>query len=288
MFTRGVNALRALCRFASPLPRPGPRCSNVAAGRPVMRAYPSAAPVATPSKSASTLRISVTSSSAATKCISDVPGFMKHVSTPQPTSVRISACAPFMLSRSLTRCRAPVFGPGRPRPSLAGEHPALAFSGRSRSRSSGLRPAELRSRSCPRSGCRMVGAHSIEDGAGVEDAVRVEGGLDATHEGELRGRLELLHVPLLLRADAVLARDRAAELHPRREDVADQPTPRVPVGLEDGEVHVAVARVTAADDQRPALAGQLTDLRHVPGDRRARHHHVDDVVGTGCLRGPEG
>ena len=33
MFTIGVRARRALCRFAIPLPSPGPRCSSVAAGR---------------------------------------------------------------------------------------------------------------------------------------------------------------------------------------------------------------------------------------------------------------
>src|SRR5437764_6285570 len=59
-----------------------------------MRAYPSAAPVATPSNRARTARISGTESSAATKCISDVPGLVKHVLTPEVTSVRISACAP--------------------------------------------------------------------------------------------------------------------------------------------------------------------------------------------------
>ena len=49
MLTTGVRARRALCRLARPLARPGPRCSSVAAGRPAIRAYPSAAPVATPS-----------------------------------------------------------------------------------------------------------------------------------------------------------------------------------------------------------------------------------------------
>ena len=37
-----------------------------------------------------------TVSSAATKCISDVPGFAKQTSTPESTSVRIRAWAPFM------------------------------------------------------------------------------------------------------------------------------------------------------------------------------------------------
>src|SRR5206468_1981040 len=36
-----------------------------------------------------------TRSSAATKCISEVPGLAKQTSTPAPTSVRMSACAPF-------------------------------------------------------------------------------------------------------------------------------------------------------------------------------------------------
>src|ERR1700742_707780 len=38
-----------------------------------------------------------TLSSADTKCISDVPGFPKHTSTPDPTSVRNRLSAPFML-----------------------------------------------------------------------------------------------------------------------------------------------------------------------------------------------
>src|SRR5918994_2620514 len=97
MLTSGVRARRALCRFASPLPRPGPRCRSVAAGLPAMRPYPSAAPVTTPSNKPSAARISGTESSAATKCISDVPGFVKHTSTSPSTRVRISACAPFMV-----------------------------------------------------------------------------------------------------------------------------------------------------------------------------------------------
>src|SRR5579864_2222343 len=95
MFTTGVRARRALCRLASPLASPGPRWSRTAAGRPAIRAYPSAAPVATPSNSARTPRISGTESRALTKCISDVPGFMKHTSTPAPTRLPIRACAPF-------------------------------------------------------------------------------------------------------------------------------------------------------------------------------------------------
>ena len=47
--TIGELAFLALCRLATALPRPGPRCSRVEAGVPVIRAYPSAAPDATPS-----------------------------------------------------------------------------------------------------------------------------------------------------------------------------------------------------------------------------------------------
>jgi hypothetical protein len=36
--TIGTLPLRALCRLARPLPRPGPRWRRVAAGRPAMRA----------------------------------------------------------------------------------------------------------------------------------------------------------------------------------------------------------------------------------------------------------
>ena len=100
------EARRALCRFAIPLPRPGPRCSRIAAGRSAIRPYPSAAPVATPSNSAehaAHLRHRV---ERGTKCISDVPGLVKHVSTPLSTSVRISAWAPFMVaSISRRSCR---------------------------------------------------------------------------------------------------------------------------------------------------------------------------------------
>src|SRR5215813_638219 len=98
MLTIGVDALLALWMLASPLAMPGPRCSKVVAGIAVIRAYPSAAPVTTPSKRPRTQRMPSTRSSAATKCISDVPGLAKHTSTPPPTSVRTRLSAPFILS----------------------------------------------------------------------------------------------------------------------------------------------------------------------------------------------
>src|SRR5580693_1536181 len=94
MQTTGERARRALCRLAIPLARPGPRCSSTAAGRPAIRAYPSAAPVATPSNSASTPRMAGTSSMALTKCISEVPGLVKKALTPAPVRVAIRDCAP--------------------------------------------------------------------------------------------------------------------------------------------------------------------------------------------------
>src|SRR5580698_3009437 len=80
--------------LARPLARPGPRCSSVAAALPFMRYQPSAAPVATPSKSTSTLR-RLGFSSAARKCISDVPGFAKQTSMPSSASVATRLSEPF-------------------------------------------------------------------------------------------------------------------------------------------------------------------------------------------------
>src|ERR1043166_1380217 len=52
-----------------------------------------------------------TRSSAATKCISEVPGLAKHTLTPPPTSVRTRLSAPFIASlRSPTRPRASCRG----------------------------------------------------------------------------------------------------------------------------------------------------------------------------------
>src|SRR5579885_224537 len=95
-FTTGDRARRALCRFAIPLAKPGPRWSSVRAGLPLIRAYPSAAPVQTPSNSPSTARMPSQASSAATSGISVVPGFAKQTSTPAAAAVRIRLSAPFM------------------------------------------------------------------------------------------------------------------------------------------------------------------------------------------------
>src|SRR6185369_2654861 len=53
-------------------------------------------PVTAPSKRPSTARMPSTRSSAATKCISEVPGLEKQTSTPLATSVRTRLSAPFI------------------------------------------------------------------------------------------------------------------------------------------------------------------------------------------------
>jgi len=83
MFTSGVLARRALCRFARPLARPGPQVQQ-RGGR--LAGDPSVA-IGCASHDAferhSTERICGTESSAATKCISEVPGLPKQTSTSQ-------------------------------------------------------------------------------------------------------------------------------------------------------------------------------------------------------------
>src|SRR5215475_14342768 len=63
-----------------------------------MRAYPSAAPVATPSNRQGTGRMLCTRSRAATNSISEVPGLAKHISTPLATRLRTRDSAPVMAS----------------------------------------------------------------------------------------------------------------------------------------------------------------------------------------------
>lgn len=67
-------------------------------GVPEMRAYPSAAPVATPSNRHSTGRMAGAASSAATKCISEVPGLAKHTSTPSASRRFTTTSAPVLSS----------------------------------------------------------------------------------------------------------------------------------------------------------------------------------------------
>ena len=97
MLTIGEFARRALWMLAMPLAKPGPQCSSVAAGFSAIRPYPSAQPVTTVSARPSTQCMPATRSSAATKCISEVPGLAKQVSMPLASSVRTRLSAPFMM-----------------------------------------------------------------------------------------------------------------------------------------------------------------------------------------------
>ena len=96
MLSIGVFAFRALCMLAKPLPSPGPRCNKLAAALPVPLAYPSAAPVTTPSNKPKTGLTSGWWSIAATKCISEVPGLAKTTSKPLEIKVFSKASAEFI------------------------------------------------------------------------------------------------------------------------------------------------------------------------------------------------
>ena len=93
----GVDAFLALCKFEMPLASPGPRCRRVAAGFPVIRPYPSAAPVQTPSKRHKIDRIPASESRALTRCISEVPGLAKQTVTPSFARVLVRLSAPFIV-----------------------------------------------------------------------------------------------------------------------------------------------------------------------------------------------
>ena len=179
-----------------------------------------------------------TSSSAATKCISEVPGFMKQVSTPWSTRVRISAWAPFT--------------------------GALLRSGRA--------DAGAGASTCAR----------------VEDARGVERRLDPAHQLELDRVLELGERRQLGRADPVLAGDGTAQPDAGGQDVVDELASHRRVGLEHRQVDVAVPGVAAPDHQRSGGRGQVGHRRQEGGDGGPGHDHVDDVVGAGRLRRPEG
>ena len=91
----GLRALRALCKFAIPLARPGPRCNSTAAGRRDILAKPSAAPVAVFSCRHRMGRILPWRlSRAAQRCISVVPGLAKQMLIPVSEREERRASAP--------------------------------------------------------------------------------------------------------------------------------------------------------------------------------------------------
>ena len=95
--------------------RPGPRCSSVIAiapDSPLILEYASAAPVHTFSWRQRTLRIGLGALDAAfnapTMCISEVPGFAKHTSTPHSAAMAQMAVAPVTLALSMVFIRARI------------------------------------------------------------------------------------------------------------------------------------------------------------------------------------
>ena len=119
-----------------------------------------------------------------------------------------------------------------------------------------------------------------EHPVGAEDAERVEDLLDRPHQLEGGGVRHLQEVRHLLGAEAVLARDGATGVHRDPEDLTGERLALLDVGLEDGEVDVAVAHVAAPADERLVRRRQLGDLGQVVGDGGPGDDGVDDVVGA--------
>ena len=90
------------------------------------------------------------------------------------------------------------------------------------------------------------------------------------HERELGRILELEEVAALLGADAVLARDGAAERGAAVKTLRSTCSSALGVRLEHREVDVAVAGVAAADDDRAAVLRDHGHLREKLGDLRPR------------------
>ena len=85
----------------------------------------------------------------------------------------------------------------------------------------------------------------------------------------------------------MLARYGAPGVDRRPQDLAFEGFPLLLVGLEHGEVHVAVADVPAARDEGAVLACQLGHPCQVVGDGGAGDDGIDDVVGPRGLRHEE-
>src|SRR4051812_40191385 len=116
--------------------------------------------------------------------------------------------------------------------------------------------------------------------ARVEQALRIEGGLDRAVHVQRHGPDLALQPVDLDRADPVLASDRAAQREPELQDVvegAEGPGPLVGVGRveADGRVHVAVAGV--ADDADRQLPGGGDGVAAVEEGRDPRPRDGDVV-----------
>src|SRR6266850_2317631 len=132
----------------------------------------------------------------------------------------------------------------------------------------------------PRLDARLAGGEHL---AGIAEATGIERGLEALHQREVGRREDERHEVGLLEADAVLARDRAADLRAHLHDLgAGGDDTRLLTGLarvvEDVRVQVAVARVEHVADAQAVRGHDLVHAREHVRQLGARddavHHHV--------------
>ena len=126
----------------------------------------------------------------------------------------------------------------------------------------------------------------LEEHSRVEDPIGVERRLDAAHQRQPSGWLQLQKVGALLGADAVLSGDRPAQSRRLRIDRTQEQPPLLAVGLEHREVNVAVTGMAAAGNQRSVSGSNLSDRGEEERELGSRHHRVHDVVRPGRLGGP--
>src|SRR5450432_232820 len=145
-------------------------------------------------------------------------------------------------------------------------------------RSAGRPPRATTTRRCR----RLAGTCSREDLPRVEQLLRIPQALEALLPVDDLGRLLPRHVARLRDADAVLARERAAQIERRAEHAAERALDarrhgRVAVVLvgEDVDVQVAVARVPEGGRHEPLPGGDAVDLLEHGGDGARRY---DDVL----------
>jgi len=140
-------------------------------------------------------------------------------------------------------------------------------------------------RQASRRGARSAFIFEIKNLSRIHDEVRVPGALDCLEKPKLDGAHELFHVLFALEADAVFARDFAAEsgdgLVQRREGQRFDAVPvfHGHVGVfDEGRVEIAVARVAVAGDGDAELSGDPFEFRNHGGNRRGRHDDVFEAL----------
>ena len=131
-------------------------------------------------------------------------------------------------------------------------------------------------------------ARSPRSSAGVEDAVRVERGLDAAHQRELGRVLELEEVRAAW-PGRCRARRRSRRRAPCRRRTGRAAPARAPRGRAWNTERCTLPSPAWPQPaiQEPVAAAMARDPLHEVGERRARHDDVDDVVGVVRLGDPE-